>query len=85
MDGDFWGSSYCLDLFLCIECGDVRLATNPNAEAIVESPGTFRGLSSRSLVFLLLISLAQIDLGGDLCMLPGWMLGLTEDPRFCIR
>ena len=85
MDGDFWGSSYCLDLFLCIECGDVKLATYLNAEAVVESLGTFKGLSCRSLVFLLLISLARIDLGGDLCMLPRWMLGVTEDPRFCVH
>lgn len=84
MDGDFWGSYYS-NLSLCIECNDVRLATYLNAEAVVESPRTFRGLSCRSLVFLLLISLAWIDLGGGLCMLPGWMLGLTEDLRLCVR
>ena len=84
MNKDFWGFSYYLGLSFCIECGDVRQVTYIDAEAVMESPRTFRRLPWRSLAFLQLISIARIYLRGDLSVLPRWMLDLIEDSRFYV-
>ena len=84
MNGYFWGFSYYSGLSFYIECDNVRQATYIDAKAVMESPRTFRRLPWRSLTFLQLILVAQIYLRGDLSVLPEWMLGLTEDLRFCI-
>ena len=53
-----------------------------DARAIVESSGTFRQLSRRSLTSLEFISVVWIYLGHDLGVQLGWVLGLAKDPRF---
>ena len=53
-----------------------------DARAFVESSGTFRKLSRRSLASLEFISVVWIYLGHDLSVPLGWVLGLAKDPRF---